>query len=304
MRVADLPVLVLQQVSPVAVQDAGLAAGQGGGVQSGLDAVAAGLNTDHCDPSLVEKGMEQAHRVRAAADAGDQRVGEAAFGLFELHPRLVPDDRLEVAHHHRVGVRPGDRADDVERVFDMGDPVAQRLVHRVLQSRGPRMHRHHLGAEQFHAEDVGLLPFDVGRAHIDNARDIEQCARGCGRDAMLTRASLGDDPPLVHTARQQHLAETIVDLVRAGVVELVPLQIELGAAEMTGQPLGEIQGTRPSDIMLEVIIELGLETGVAARLGISLVDRENQRHQSLGDEAPAINAEMAAFVRPAAKCIR
>jgi hypothetical protein len=55
--------------------------------------------------------------------------------------------------------------------------------------------------------------------------------------------------------------------------------------------------------MLEVMVELGLKSRVAARLGVSLLDRQNQRHQSLGDEAPAINAEMASFVRPAAKCV-
>jgi hypothetical protein len=201
-------------------------------------------------------------------------------------------------------MRPGDRADDVERIVDMGNPVAQGLIHRVFQGRGPRMHGHHLGAEQLHAENVGLLPLDVGVAHIDDARDVEERAGRRRRDTVLARAGLGDDPALFHAARQQHLPEAIVDLVRAGVVELVALQVELGAAEMAGQPLGEIEGARPADVMLEVIIKLGLKTGITACLGISLVDRENQRHQSLGDEAPAIDAEMAPFVRPAAECIR
>ena len=35
-------------------------------------------------------------------------------------------------------------------------------------------------------------------------------------------------------------AEHVVDLVRAGVVELVALQIEFCTAEMAGQPLGKI----------------------------------------------------------------
>jgi hypothetical protein len=35
------------------------------------------------------------------------------------------------------------------------------------------MHRHHLGAEQLHAEDVGFLPLDIGRAHIDDAGNVE-----------------------------------------------------------------------------------------------------------------------------------
>ena len=304
MRVADLPVLVLQQVGAVAVQHAGLAAVQRGRVQPGLDAVAAGLDADHRHARIVEERVEQPHRVRAAADAGDERVGQPALGLLQLRARLVADHRLEVAHHRRIGVRPGDRADHVERVVDMGDPVAQRLVHRVLQGRGARMHRHDLGAEQLHAEDVGLLPLDVGRAHIDDAGQVEERAGGRGRDAVLAGAGLGDDAALAHAPRQQDLAQHVVDLVRAGVVELVALQIDLGAAEMPGQPLGEIERARPPDIMFEVIVELGLKGRVGARLAIGRLDREHQRHQGLGDKAPAIDAEMAALVGPAAETVR
>ena len=248
--------------------------------------------------------MKQPHRVRAAADAGDQGIGQPALGLLQLGARLMADHRLEVAHHRRIGVRPGDRADHVERVVDMGDPVAQRLVHRILQGRGPRMHRHHLGAEQFHAEDVGLLPLDIGGAHIDDAGQVEERAGGRRRHPVLAGAGLGDDAALVHPPRQQDLAQHVVDLVRAGVVELVALQIELGAAEMPGQPLGEIERARPPDIMFEVIVELGLKAGVGARRGIGRLDRQHQRHQGLGDIAPAIDAEMAALVGTAAKTVR
>src|SRR6266403_2115116 len=55
--------------------------------------------------------------------------------------------------------------------------------------------------------------------------------------------------------------------------------------------------------MFEVVVELGLEGGVAARCGIGGLDREHQRHQGLGDKAPAINAEMAALVRTTAESI-
>src|ERR1700730_10075643 len=55
--------------------------------------------------------------------------------------------------------------------------------------------------------------------------------------------------------------------------------------------------------MFEVVVELGLKTWVAARCGIGGLDREHQRHQGLGDKAPAINAEMAALVRTTAESI-
>ncbi len=230
--------------------------------------------------------------------------GSRPSALSQLRAGLVADHRLEVAHHRRVGMRPGDRADHVERVVDMGDPVAQRLVHRVLQGRRARMHRHHLGAEQFHAEDIGLLPLDVGGAHIDDAGQVEERAGGRRRHPVLAGAGLGDDPALAHPPRQQDLAQHVVDLVRAGMVELVALQIELGAAEMPGQPLGEIERARPPDIMFEVIVELGLKARVVLGLVIGGLDRQDQRHQGLGDKAPAIDAEMAALVGPAAETVR
>ena len=106
---------------------------------------------------------------------------------------FVADHRLEVAHHGRVGVRTGDRADDVEGVFDVGDPVAQGFVHRVLERAGAARHRHHLGAQQLHAEHVRRLALDVGLAHVDHAGQAEEGADRRRRDAVLAGAGLGDD---------------------------------------------------------------------------------------------------------------
>src|SRR5271163_4027141 len=56
--------------------------------------------------------------------------------------------------------------------------------------------------------------------------------------------------------------------------------------------------------MLEVVVELGLKAGISARCAIGGRELENQRHQSLGDKSPAINAEMAALVWPAPEGVR
>ena len=90
----------------------------------------------------------------------------------------------------------------------------------------------HLGAEQLHAEDVGLLPLDVGRAHVDDAGQAEARRDGGRGHAVLAGAGLGDDARLAHALGQQDLAEAVVDLVRAGVVQLLALEVDLGAAEM------------------------------------------------------------------------
>ena len=59
--------------------------------------------------------------------------GRSAFGSRIWSRTSSPITALEVAHHLRVGVGPGGGADDVEGVVDVGDPVAQRLVHGILE---------------------------------------------------------------------------------------------------------------------------------------------------------------------------
>jgi hypothetical protein len=67
--------------------------------------------------------------------------GSTAFGGHHLFAGFLADHRLEVAHHLRIGMRAGRRADQVIGVVDIGHPVAQRLVHRVLQRAVAGGHR-------------------------------------------------------------------------------------------------------------------------------------------------------------------
>ena len=108
MRLDHLAVRVLEQVGARAVQDAGPAGGHRGGMLPGLDPLARRLDADHPHLGIVEERVEQAHGVRAAADAGDQRVRQAALLGHDLLARLLADHRLEVAHHGGIGMRAGD----------------------------------------------------------------------------------------------------------------------------------------------------------------------------------------------------
>ena len=170
------------------------------------------------------------------------------------------------------------------------------MVHCILERARARLHRDHLGAQHLHAEHVGRLTRDVDRAHIDDAFETEPRAQRCGGDAMLAGAGLGDDALLAHAARDHDLAEHVIDLVRAGVVELLTLEIDFCTAQMLGQSLGEIKRRWPADIVLEVAVHLRLERRIGLGVGIGLFQIEDQRHQRLGDEASAENAEMTALV--------
>ena len=102
----------------------------------------------------------------------------------------------------------------------------------VLERGGPGRDLADLGAERAHPQHVRRLAADVLGAHVHDALEVEQRARGRGRDAVLAGAGLGDDAVLAEPPGQQRLAERVVDLVRARVVEVLALEVEAQAARL------------------------------------------------------------------------
>ena len=147
-------------------------------------------------------------------------------------------------------------------LLDIGHPVAHRLVQRVLEGLRAGLDRYHFGAEELHAENILRLTLDVLRSHVHDALHAE--ARGDGRrgDAVLAGARLGDDSRLAQPFGEQRLADAVVDLVRAGVVQVLALQVDLRAAELVGPALCVIDGARAADVVLQLALELCDEVGV------------------------------------------
>ena len=188
------------------------------------------------------------------------------------------------------------RADQIVGVGHIGHPVAHGLVHGVLQGAGAGRHRPDLRAQQVHAEHVGLLPLHIRLAHIDDAGQAEAGAdRGRGHP-VLARAGLGDDAGLAHAHGQQDLAHAVVDLVCAGMVQLVAFEIDLRPAEVLGQPLREIEGGRAAHIVGHVAVQLFMERRIGLCRGIGPVQIEDQGHEGLGHIAPAEVAEASVHV--------
>ena len=124
------------------------------------------------------------------------------------------------------------RPEDVVGRRDVRDPVAHRLVDGVLQRGRSRRHLADLGAERAHPQHVRRLAADVLGAHVHDAFEVEQRAGGRRRDAVLAGPGLGDDPCLAEAAGQERLAEGVVDLVGAGVVEVLALEVQAQAARL------------------------------------------------------------------------
>ena len=145
-----------------------------------------------------------------------------------------------------------------------------------LRVRAAGVDRHDLGAEQLHPGDVERLALGVDLAHVDGAVEAEVRRRGGGGDAVLAGAGLGDHPGLAHPLGQQRLAEHVADLVGAGVVEVLALEQDPGAADVLGEPVGVVEQARHAGVLAQDRVELGAERRVGHGLapgGVELVER-------------------------------
>src|SRR2546426_1547471 len=109
---------------------------------------------------------------------------------------------------------------------------------------------------------------------------------------MLAGARLGDDAPLAHAPRQQHLPERVVDLVGAGVVQVLALEQHDDAFAHLRRESGRFgDGGGSPDVVLEQPIQLLPEPRVALCL---LVDRRElleRGDQGLRDIPPTVRPE-------------
>ena len=113
---------------------------------------------------------------------------------------------------------------------------------------------------------------------------------------MLARTGLGDDAGLAHPLGEQGLAEHVVDLVRAGVVEVLALEEDPRATGVLGQPGRLEHRRRTAGVVALQPVELVEERVVGADLLVLGGDLLDHRHQRLGDVPSAVDAEVAARV--------
>ena len=139
-----------------------------------------------------------------------------------------------------------------------------------LSVRVPDSDADYLCLQQAHAEDVQGLAANVLLAHVDDAFQAEHGADGGGGDTVLPRAGLGDDALLAHVLSQEGLAKGVVDLVGAGVGQVLALQVDPRTAEVTGQVLGVVQGSGTTGVCVQQVGEAALEilVGLDADVGL------------------------------------
>ena len=138
----DLAVVILNDLGPRAVEHAGRPAA---GEPRGVIARARPRPPASTPTSRTWVWGTKAEKIPAALEppptqattrSGNPRAIRRYWAM-----RLAADHGLEVANHHRIGVRTEDRTENVVGRSDIGDPVAERLVDGVLQGLRPAVDR-------------------------------------------------------------------------------------------------------------------------------------------------------------------
>ena len=104
---------------------------------------------------------------------------------------------------------------------------------------------------------------------------------------MLTSSGLCDHAFLAHSQAEQGLSQRVVDLVSAGVVHVLALEIDLRSADLLGQAFAEVQLAGPSADLAVASRQLGGEALVGHRAGELGIELLQSGYERFGDEPPA-----------------
>jgi hypothetical protein len=258
---------------------------------------AACLDPHQPDLCVRDERVEHSYRIASTAHAGEYRIRQSLLGFLDLPPGFLSNDTVKIAHHQRVGVRSQSRPEQVMRRVHMAYPVPHGFADGVFERAASVIHADNGGPEQSHAEDIEALPAHVFLPHVDDALKSEQRANGRGCDPVLPGARLRDNAPLPHAARHQSLPQAVVDLVRAGMQQIFPLQVNAGSAQNLREPPREVQRCRPARIRREQFRQLRRERGILARLQVGFLQFLERRHQHFRHVPTAVSTEMTACIR-------
>ncbi len=114
---------------------------------------------------------------------------------------------------------------------------------------------------------------------------------------MLTGSCLCDDAGLPHPLRQQGLPEDVVDLVGAGVVEILAFEVDGRVPCVLREVLGDGDRRRAARVVPLQCAQLSTELGVGLRLGERFLEFHEGSLQCFWNELAAVLAEVAACVR-------
>ena len=83
------------------------------------------------------------------------------------------------------------------------------------------------------------------------------------------------------------------------MIEFITFEIDFCATECFREAAGKMQGARPTDVVLSVVIKLFSKFSRLTRGSVSRFEFQDQWHQRLSNETSPKNPKVASLVGPA-----
>ena len=141
-----------------------------------------------------------------------------------------------------------------------------------------------------------MLLGHIDGTHVDLALQAEESRRRRQRHAVLPRTGFRDQLLLAHSFGQQPLTQAVVDLVGAGVIEILTFEVDLRSAEVPGQPGRQEQRRWATDVIGQQRLVVGLETRILTGLCIGLRHLGDGSFELWGQETTAVVPEKPGLI--------
>ena len=227
---SGLAVFILEHDGIKAMHNALGAILQAGCMVAKLGTAAKRLNAIDID-GVIEEAGEHTGGVGAAANAGNNGIGQLTGHGGELVAGFNANDGLEVSYHQGEGMGAQNGAYAVDGVLIVLGIGIESGVNCFLEGLEAFFDLDNICAQNLHSGNVGSLLFDINSAHINIALQTEISGGGGKGNTVLTGAGFGDYALFAHIFGKEGFAHAVVELMSAGVVEVLALGIKLNIAE-------------------------------------------------------------------------
>ena len=198
---------------------------------------------------VIEEGREHSHGIAAASHTGNYVVRKTSGHLKHLAACLDSYHGLEIADHHREGMRADNRSDAVDLCHRIFQIRFESFIDGILERSRTCFDGNDLRTEYFHPRYIRSFLHDVDLPHVDVAFKAHERCCGCKGNAVLACTGFRNDFFLAHSPGKQNLAETVVDLVGACVIQVFSLEIYLCPSHGFCEVLCKCHGRRASCVM-------------------------------------------------------
>ncbi|MNS76476.1 hypothetical protein D3C72_1100250 [compost metagenome] len=181
---------------------------------------------------IFYKRIEHPNRITSSSYSSNNKIRKSSFRLQNLTPCLIPDNSLEVTHHHWIRVWACSGPKNIECILYMTDPITECFITSIFEGTGTGYNWNYFSAKQLHPKHIKLLTFHVLFTHEHFTFKAKQCSNRCCGNPVLPCPGLSNNLRLAHPFGQNPLTYRIIDLMSSCMVQIFTLKVNLGSAQV------------------------------------------------------------------------